>query len=195
MSRVLDFLMVLIVITLLALMHGAAMGAECGQYYKLKTSLNWIEKGVERANCIIDSEEFSRVILSGSYTHFNGDNKDIIKAFRSESKAIVSSYYKWPSRAIAYRQANSTEIYFNRAKKSYTDICGKVNTLIHEKAHTLNFKHKGNRRHLYQNEKSVPYSVGRIAENICRGKTVAKPIIKAKRSLWSRFKRYIRGVF
>ena len=128
-------------------------------HFEVKSKLDWVKRKADIADCIINNEDF-RVEVSEvkEFSHFDGNGQDVVKSFDLPDKAIVRTYYKKLTRAAAYREPGSNEVYINTAKtrqsKKYIPT-----SLVHEWLHVLKYKHKGNRRHKYNNSKSVPYYV------------------------------------
>lgn len=133
-------------------------------YYVNSSSLDWVKETIRIANCVTNEPNFHKEILdNGKYMHFEGENKDIVKALLSSVRAEVGTYYKRFTKAIAYRNVGSNKIWFNRYKAKATSMKGKLETMIHERLHVLGFGHKGNSRNKYNNIESVPYKVAKIA--------------------------------
>lgn len=142
---------------------------ENSSFYKSESSLSWIAKAIEIADCVTVNKDFHNDILdNGEFTHYTGSSQAIIDSLMSSTTARVGSYYKWKSKAVAYRNQGSDKIWFNRyhAKRS---INQKVNTMIHERLHVLGYGHKGNKSYKYNNLSSVPYKVGKIGERYSEG--------------------------
>lgn len=173
----------------LLLLTALTAKADCPSYYEHKTTLTWIKEAADFSGCVVNDKEFMKEIISLSYSHYDGDSKEIVKSLLSNTKAVVSSYYK-NRPVMAYRVVGTNQIYFNRAKKHIGDTCSRVNTSVHERLHVLGYKHKGNKKNRYNNINSVPYKVGNIAQKHCRrmkGKPTKKPVVK-RRGFWKRFK-------
>jgi hypothetical protein len=119
---------------------------------------------------IINSVAFREKILSAKMTETKGlSNKEIYELIMS-GKQLSSSdddtimdldvffYYKWWSRVVGYTYQTSKSVWTN-VKYTYVDIMLGSN-LVHEYTHQLGFKH------LLVWKTSVPYTVGRIIEEL-----------------------------
>jgi hypothetical protein len=134
-------------------------------FYKIESSLSWIKEAVRIADCATKNKDFHREILSvESYEHYEGEAKAIVESLVSPTIARVGTYSKRFTKARAYRKVGDNKIWVNRKKISKADAAF-LNTMVHERLHVLGYKHKGNDRYQYNNENSVPYKVGRIAQN------------------------------
>ena len=140
-------------------------------FYVNKDTRSWVGDVIKTANCITINKNFHKDILShGSYEHYTGSNKAIVKSLLSNKVATVGTYYKkysvWPKRTSvrAYRNIGSNKIYINRANVSNKADANLVNTFIHERLHVLGYGHKGNKKYKYNNINSVPYAVGAKSE-------------------------------
>lgn len=134
-------------------------------FYENESTLESIAKAIKVANCVtLDPRFHDDIIKNGKYEHFNGDNKEISTKLLSDKKAIVGTYYKRFTKAIAYRNPGTDKIWFNRKYTKTSSGSSKLNTMIHERLHVLGFGHKGNSKNKYNNIESVPYKVGKLAQ-------------------------------
>ena len=131
-------------------------------YYVNGSTLRWVAETIALANCVTPLAAFHKEILEGEYTHFEGDNSEIVTALTSGVKAKVKTYYKWKG-AQAVRTPGTDTIWINRWKVKTGENHLRLKTMIHERLHVLNFKHLGNKKKKYDNINSVPYKVAEIA--------------------------------
>ena len=138
-------------------------------FYKIESSRDWIKEAVRVANCVTVNSDFHKEIISiDKYEHFTGDSKDIVKSLISSKVAIVGTYYKRFTKAIAYRNIGSDKIWYN-TKHAGSSVKSKVKTMIHERLHVLGYGHKGNNPAKYNNRDSVPYKVSGLGEKYVEG--------------------------
>ena len=130
------------------------------------SSLPWMHELVVVANCITNNKDFlAEVSQVESFTHSDHTGKQVAESILQDKQAVARTYSKKFTRAAAYRIPNTNKIYINTKKFSSKTRPYKVTpTLMHERMHLLDYKHKGNRRNEYNNLQSVPYVVGKISE-------------------------------
>ena len=97
-------------------------------FYKIESTLDWIKKAVDSANCVTKNKDFhSEILAFKKYEHFDGQNSKIVDSLLSSKQAVVGTYYKRFTKAIAYRNVNSDKIYLVVGYKKdivYTLCCG-----------------------------------------------------------------------
>lgn len=132
------------------------------EVFTTKSSLKWVQGAVAVSNCVINNEEFlSEVENYPKFTYTDKTPKQVAELLRSAPPAIVSTYKKSFTKAIAYRNVGSNVIYLNTAKNPRV-MSAIVNTAAHELAHIAGLGHGDNSPRGKQ--ESAPYRVGKIAE-------------------------------
>lgn len=130
------------------------------------TSHEPYEKSVNCANKLIHLDEFKSRVLAATYEQTNDNSFEVLA--KVEQAKLTQVKPIWPknpfSKMVAVVYPNDPAIYFN-ARKS-RPVPSMAASAVHELSHKLGYKHKGNSPK--GNEKTVPYALGAIAEELAR---------------------------
>lgn len=137
-----------------------------------------IHNAVLMANVVISNQEFLfRVSQVPGFWNINVSGGTVARNIelhsRGEPDAKLVLMSKWKTARPWYRNVTaetSKSVVALNPRFFDRPIEDVVNTLVHEWLHTLGYSHIWNNRKKYPEIlKSVPYAVGQIAEDVCKG--------------------------
>lgn len=129
-----------------------------------KSSLAWVIDLVDRANCIINNEEFIKEVEGfPGFTFTEATPGQVAASLRSMGPFTISTYKaRIGSKVIATTySSDKTTLYLN-LRKNPRDIASMGNTVLHEGLHLAGYSH-GNNSSVGKQD-SINYRVGSIAE-------------------------------
>lgn len=135
-------------------------------FYRIKSKNLLFQRIINRTETffellINDTNKIKKI----TFTHTSHTLKEIKQKIATadfEKGILISFRYEKNKHQIAYH--DDWVIYYNLAKMNRSE-CSKINTLVHETFHALDYEHGGNDP--IGKENSVPYWMGNKAEELC----------------------------
>lgn len=139
----------------------------------LTSSKTWLGDVARVSECVVHNDQFLTEVGNFPKYDFTTDTpKEVERKMRAALTRPVtvefSTYTKYFSKTIAYRNTGGTTVYFN-LKRNPRAIEEMLDTGIHEWLHVVGYGHGDN--YATGKQDSVPYRVGSIAAkyiNVCK---------------------------
>lgn len=131
--------------------------------YSAKSDLKVVKQLAELGNCIVMKERFYDEITKHKQFDYTKDSSEIVANKLSlYTPVVLTTYKKYFTKTIAYRNVGSNVLYLNVVKLGSTPTKERLNTIWHERSHVAGYGHGDN--YAKGKENSVPYGTGSMAE-------------------------------